>query len=137
MSRRIYWQGRSKGNRMRLSSHNGGTGEGCNVGSRQRVGNRYSWAVIRYKRRGINVTNTIKGVSDESRLLPKCSDQGCNRPEFLWQRGRVFNLGPTVEVAVLVHDFLIKTMLAHLCMSRSHMGYKEHSWVKGRFQYSG
>ena len=44
----------------------------------------------------------------------------------------MFNLGPTVEVTVLVHDFLITTLLAYFCLSCSHMGHEERSRVKGR-----
>ena len=44
----------------------------------------------------------------------------------------MFNLGPTVEVAVLVHDFLIIAMFAYFCLSCSHMGHEERSRVKGR-----
>ena len=48
----------------------------------------------------------------------------------------MFDLGPAVEVTVLVHNLLIYVMLAYLSMSCSHMGHEEHRRVKGWFLYN-
>ena len=48
----------------------------------------------------------------------------------------MFDLGPAVEITILVHDFLIGVMFAYFCMSCSYMSHEEHRRVKGRFLYN-
>ena len=81
----------------------------------------------------MSVDSISKGVSDESRLLSQCSDEGDNRSDFLWQRGWVFDFGPTIEYTILVHDLLISTLLAGFGVCCSNMGLEEHRRVQGRF----
>ena len=48
----------------------------------------------------------------------------------------MFDLGPTVEITILVHDLLIGVMFAYFSMSCSYMSHEEHRRVKGRFLYN-
>ena len=45
----------------------------------------------------------------------------------------MFNLGPTVKVAILVHDLLVDAVLVGFSMCCSYMGLEEHRRVQGRF----